>query len=223
MKFNLRLCWSVLAIFAVSPAAPALSQMAAPGFGSDTGKRAFVVHELSVPVRMEAKRTVSIGTVVKPITFDGAEVALAYNDVCAFRLTKRDYASLSSDLAGTLNKLSDQSEFTRALASGNSYLNINLSKARTYLERASKLQPSNAEAAYSLALAQSDTAEKKRLLGAVPEKPKFLKLLAETQLAKLDGNVKRLEEIASEESAPVQARAEGALQGCLMALKLDPW
>ncbi len=285
MKYDQRVRRLALAILSINSVTTAFGQIAAPEFGPDTGKRAFVVRDLSVPLRMEEAgspvRTVTVGTVVKLITFDGNDVALAYDDVGVFRLNSQDFTVLTEDLPSCLGRLQDQSEFARARASGYYHLNINLTKARADFENAVRLRPMDPEAALGLALAQSDMNEKRRLFRHVPGTQRTQKLLAETHLAKVRGDDTQLAEIAKDRDAPglvhlevfsflllrahhlappeklqavqtaacqygttprllnlnsmmlrsdllknvvpMQARVEGALQGCRMALKLDPW
>jgi len=175
-------------------------------FGSGLGSRAFVLRSIDVPVKFgkNAGRTRSLpaGCVVKVWTAKETNLAFAYDDMGMFKIDREDFVVLTGNLDSLLQKFEKGNEFQRAFAKGSYYLNVNLNRARAHFQYALQMQPENAHAQLGLALAQSNTVDKLRLLDAVGEVPEHVKLLAQTHRAKLDQNYTDMKKLGENELAP---------------------
>lgn len=183
-----------------------LGQPANLEFGSESGSRAFVLRSIDVPLRFgkSAGRTRSLpaGCVIKLWTAKENDLVVGYDDVGMFKIDREDFVVLTGDLDSLLQKFEGDNKFQLAFAKGSYYLNTNLNRARGHFQNALRTQPENAHAQLGLALAQSDTVDKRRLLDAVGATPEYVKLLARTHRAKLDQNYADLKEIGENEFAP---------------------
>ncbi len=188
----------------------AAGQIADAGVAPESGRRAFVVRELSVPFRLSGggslERTIPAGTVVK--FFEATGPVVGYDDTGMFQVDRGDLAFLTSDLDECIQQLRTDDTFTQAFAAGSYLLNVNLSRARAYFREALRLKPDSSHAQLGIALAQSSPAEKRRLLNAVSDEVIEIRLLAETHLARLDGDIVSLRKISKHAWAPALAFQE---------------
>lgn len=188
-------------------------------FGQGHGQRAFITRSMVVPLKIRdpdgPTRPVPAGSVVKIIHVKGVEglngvevpadmegQVSAYDDFGEFALTEDDFVVLTSDLTACLTALQDQSEFTRQFATGNYYSLIEWERAWNSYARAIEIDPSNSFAQLALALAQPTPERKVKRLELIGKEVPSCHWRAQTEIAKLAGDFKRLEAIGKEAEAP---------------------